>query len=162
MRTSADRSTDHRKDVVEAAAILGTMPGEPRGAVTASEPSEWRSWWREFLGYEHSGTSLRGDLPEQLSIEISQHGYALIHSGAIRYGGEPTTSVLTFTPPAGGLPVSIVVAAYEGTIYIKHSPIYENVSRAIEDVLARYHRAELEARRSKDFWRKLFARVRAR
>ena len=146
---------------MEAAAILGTMPGEPRGVVTASEPSERRSWWREFLGYERSGTSLRGDLPEQLSMEISQHGYALIHSGAIRYGGEPTTSVLTFTSPAGGLPVSIVVAAYEGAIYVKHSPIHENVSRVIEDVLARYHCAGLEARRSKGFWRKLFACIRS-
>ena len=97
-----------------------------------------------------------GELPEQLSIEMIRHGYVLIHSGAIRYGDEPTISVLTFTPPAGGSSLSIVVAAArEGTIYVKHSPIYEEVSRVIEDVLARYREVALEAERSKSFWRQL-------
>jgi hypothetical protein len=98
-----------------------------------------------------------GELPEQLSIEMIRHGYVLIHSGAIRSGDEPTTSVLTFTPPSGGSPVSVVVAAArEGTIHVRHSPIYEDVSRVIEDVLARYRSSELEAKRSKGFWRRLF------
>ena len=97
------------------------------------------------------------DVPEQLSIEMIRHGYTLIHSGAIRSGFEPTTSVLTFTPPAGGSPVSIAVApAREGTIYVRHSPIYEDVSRVIEDVFARCRWAELEAECSKGFWRRLF------
>ena len=87
-----------------------------------------------------------------------RRGYVLIHTGAIGSSVEPTTSVLTFTPPSGSLPVSVVVAiAREGTIHIRHSPIYEDVSRAIEDVLAQWRRSsELEAERSKGLWRRLF------
>jgi hypothetical protein len=97
------------------------------------------------------------ELPEQLSIEMVRRGYVLIHSGAIRSGVEPPTSVLTFTPPSGGSPVSVVVAAArEGTIHIRHSPIYEDVSRVIEDVLAQWRSSKLEAERSKGFWRQLF------
>jgi hypothetical protein len=97
------------------------------------------------------------ELPEQLSIEMVRRGYVLLHSGAIRSDVEPTTSVLTFTPPSGGSPVSVVVAAArEGTIHIRHSPIYEDVSRIIEDVLAQWRSSKLEAERSKGFWRQLF------
>ena len=93
---------------------------------------------------------------ELLSIEMVRHGYVLVHSGAIGSGVEPTSSVLTFTPPSGGSPVSVVVAAArEGTIRVRHSPTYEDVSRVIEDVLARCRWAELEAERSKGFWRRL-------
>ena len=98
------------------------------------------------------------DGPEHPSIEMIRHGDTLIHSGAIRSGFDPPPSVLRFPPPAGGSPVSIAVApAREGTIYVRHSPIYEDVSRVIEDVLARCRWAELEAERSKGFWRRLFS-----
>ncbi len=94
---------------------------------------------------------------ELLSIEMVRHGYVLVHSGAIGSGVEPTSSVLTFTPPSGGSPVSVVVAAArEGTIHIRHSPMYEDVSRVIEDVLAQWRSSKLEAERSKGFWRQLF------
>ena len=97
------------------------------------------------------------DVSKLLSTEMVRRGYVLVHSGAIGSGGEPTTSVLTFTPPSGSLPVSVVVAAArEGTIHIRHSPIYGDVSRAIEDVLAQWRSSELEAERSKGFWRRLF------
>jgi hypothetical protein len=97
------------------------------------------------------------DVSELLSTEMIRRGYVLVHSGAIGSGVEPTTSVLTFTPPSGGSPVSVVVAAArEGTIHIRHSPIYEDVSRVIEDVLAQRRLSKLEAERSKGFWRWLF------
>lgn len=86
-----------------------------------------------------------------------RRGYVLVHSGAISSGLEPSTSVLTFTPPSGHLPVSVVVAtAREGTIHVRHSPIYEEVSSAIEHVLTQWRSSELEAERSKGFWRWLF------
>jgi hypothetical protein len=91
---------------------------------------------------------------ELLSIEMVRHGYVLVHSGAIGSGVEPTSSVLTFTPPSGGSPVSVVVAAArEGTIRVRHSPTYEDVSRVIEDVLAQWRSSELKAERSKGLWR---------
>lgn len=94
---------------------------------------------------------------ELLSIEMVRHGYVLVHSGAISSGVEPTTSVLTFTPPSGGSPVSVVVAAArEGTIRVRHSPTCEDVSRVIEDVLTQWRSSELKAERSKDLWRRLF------
>jgi hypothetical protein len=94
---------------------------------------------------------------ELLSIEMVRHGYVLVHSGAIGSGVEPTSSVLTFTPPSGGSPVSVVVAAArEGTIRVRHSPTYEDVSRVIEDVLAQWRSSELKAERSKGLWRRLF------
>ena len=97
------------------------------------------------------------DISELLSAEMVRRGYVLVHSGAINSGVAPTTSVLTFTPPSGSLPVSVVVAAArEGAIHIRHSPIYEDVSRAIEEVLAQWRSSELEAKRSKGFWRRLF------
>jgi hypothetical protein len=99
------------------------------------------------------------DVSELLSTEMIRRGYVLVHSGAIGSGVEPTTSVLTFTPPSGGSPVSVVVAAArEGTIHIRHSPIYEDVSRVIEDVLAQRRLSKLEAERSKGFWGRLFGR----
>ena len=97
------------------------------------------------------------EVPEQLSVEMVRHGYVLVHSGAIGSGAEPTTSVLTFTPPSGGTPVSVVVAAArEGTIRVRHSPVYEDVSRVIEDVLSQWRSSELKAERSKGLWRRLF------
>jgi hypothetical protein len=97
------------------------------------------------------------EVSEQLSIEMVRHGYVLVHSGTIGSGVEPTTSVLTFTPPAGGSPISVVVAAaHEGTIRVRHSPVYEDVSRVIEDVLAQWCSSELEVEHSKGLWRRLF------
>lgn len=96
------------------------------------------------------------EVPEQLSMEIVRHGYVLVHTGAIVSGVEPTTSVLTFAPPSGGTPVSVVVtAAHEGTIRVRHSPVYEDVSRVVEAVLAQWRSSELEAERSKGLWRLL-------
>jgi hypothetical protein len=97
------------------------------------------------------------EVPEQLSIEMVRHGYELVHSGAIGSGVEPTTSVLTFAPPSGGTPVSMVVAAArEGTIRVRHSPVYEDVSRLVEAVLAEWRSSELEAERLKGLWQRLF------
>jgi hypothetical protein len=99
------------------------------------------------------------DVSELLSTEMVRRGYVLVHSGALGSGVEPTTSVLTFTPPLGGSPISVVVAAArEGTIHIRHSPIYEDVSKVIEDVLAQWRSSELEAEHSKGFWGRLFGR----
>ena len=99
------------------------------------------------------------EVPERLSKEMVRHGYVLVHSGAVGSGVEPPTSVLTFAPPSGGTPVSVVVAAArEGMIRVRHSPVYEDVSRVVEDVLAQWRSSELEAERSKGVWRRLFGR----
>lgn len=98
------------------------------------------------------------EVPERLCREMVRHGYVLVHSGAVGSDVEPPTSVLTFAPPSGGTPVSVVVAAArEGTIRVRHSPVYEDVSRVVEEVLAQWRSSsELEAERSKGLWRRLF------
>jgi hypothetical protein len=78
------------------------------------------------------------EVPERLSKEMVRHGYVLVHSGAVGSGVEPPNSVLTFAPPSGG------------------TPVYEDVSRVVEDVLAQWRSSELEAERSKGVWRRLF------